>query len=153
MVFLEEVRREGSHLEVRPINLLSKACRKSSWSCSVAHDEKAALDEAEVPGITEEEEEEPDAVAGPHSDVDGIANGENNFAQRWTMGEGPESRRTTTTTTSSSTRPLFIAFHSWPSPLSCFFLLYEKPNIERTRRLEAKISYNKIIEEELLICI
>lgn len=107
MVFLEEVRREGSHLEVRPINLLSKACRKSSWSCSVAHDEKAALDEAEVPGITEEEEEEPDAVAGPHSDVDGIANGENNFAQRWTMGEGPESRRTTTTTTSSSTRPLF----------------------------------------------
>ena len=39
------------------------------------HDEKAALDE--VPGITEVEEEEPDAVAGPLSDVDGIANGEN----------------------------------------------------------------------------
>ena len=56
----------------RVYNLLSKACRNSSWSCSVAHDEKAALEE--VPGITEEEEEEPDAVVGPHSDVDGITN-------------------------------------------------------------------------------
>ena len=63
------------HSEVYPNNLLSKACRKSSWSCSVEHEEKAALDE--VPGITEVEEEEPDAVAGPLSDVDGIANGEN----------------------------------------------------------------------------
>ena len=153
MVFLEEVRREGSHLEVRPINLLSKACRKSSWSCSVAHDEKAALDEAEVPGITEEEEEDSDAVAGPHSDVDGIANGENNFAQRWTMGEGPESRRTTTTTTSSSTRPLFYCLSFMAIAPFLFLSSYEKPNIERTRRLEAKISYNKIIEEELLICI
>ena len=63
-----------------PNNLLSKACRKSSWSCSVAHDEKAALDE--VPGITDEEEEEPEAVAGPHSDVAGIAKSDE--AQRCT---------------------------------------------------------------------
>ena len=76
--------RNGEQPEFRAqvFNLLSKACRKSSWSCSVAQDEKAALDE--VPGITDEEEEEPEAVAGPHSDVAGIAKAVNDEAERCT---------------------------------------------------------------------
>ena len=38
----------------------------------------------EVPGITDEEEEEPEAVAGPHSDVAGIAKSVNDEAERCT---------------------------------------------------------------------
>ena len=37
-----------------------------------------------MPGITDEEEEEPEAVAGPHSDVAGIAQPVNDEAERCT---------------------------------------------------------------------
>ena len=121
---------------LRLINSLSKACRNSSWSCSVAQEEKAALDE--VPGITVEE---PDAVAGPHSDVDGIANGGRVAAwllEPWNWKRGGARRRGGRGAT--GTRPLFIAlFHPWPRPsflpslLSCFFLLYQKPDSERNK--------------------
>ena len=55
----------------------------------------------EVPGITDEEEEEPEAVAGPHSDVAGIAKPVSDEAERctrWGCGAAESQRRRTTTT-------------------------------------------------------
>ena len=42
----------------------------------------------------------------------------------------------------------FIALHSWPSPLSCFFLLYEKPCNERAKRT---MNENKIFLKNIFM--
>ena len=61
----------------------------------------------EVPGITDVEEEEPEAVAGPHSDVAGIAKPANSAMRPRDVRDEEERRRTTTTPSCTNTRPLF----------------------------------------------